>query len=110
MERGLGVREAAESEFGKQGPVELFGEVVAPLVGGVDATLDSGEDRIGSAGGAGLIFNVPEFKVGAVLRGDEGEPVAGGFGESRFDMPLACESIVEFDDLGCGENGDPNLC
>ena len=59
MKRGLGVREAARIKFGEQGAVELFGEVVAALIGGIDATLDAGKDRIRSAGGAGFIFYVP---------------------------------------------------
>jgi hypothetical protein len=46
------------------------------LIGGVDATLDGGEDRIGCAGSAGFVFDMPELEVGAMLGGDEGEPFA----------------------------------
>jgi hypothetical protein len=74
VEWGLGIGEAGRSELGKEDAVELFSEIVAALIGGVDATLYIGEDRVGGAGGAGFVFDVPEPEVGAVLGSDEGEP------------------------------------
>jgi hypothetical protein len=75
VERRLGFGKGAGSEGGEKDLVELFGEVVAALVGGVDAALGGGENGIGGAGGAGIVFDVPEIEVGAMLGGDEGEPV-----------------------------------
>lgn len=89
------------------------------MIGGVDATLYGCEDCVGSAGGAGFILDVPELIVGVMLGGDEGEPVAGrlrdgwsgkvGIDESRGQVPLAGEAIVEFDDLGRGKNDGLDL-
>jgi len=117
VEWSIGVGETARSEFGKEGAVELFGKVVTALICGVDATLDSGEGCIGSAGGARFVFDVPELKVGAMLGSDEGEPAElrqwrlGGVGlnKSGVKVPFVGEAIVEFDDLGCGENDEPDL-
>ena len=58
----------------EQGAVERLGEVVAQLVGSVDAAFYVGELRVCRAGGAGFVFDVPEIEVGAMLAGDEGEP------------------------------------
>ena len=54
-----------------------------------------------------------------MLTSDEGEPgnlgsgrrrlVKGRFGDDRFGVTLAGEAIVEFDDLGCGQNNEPDL-
>jgi hypothetical protein len=71
VERSLGVGQSARSEFGKESAVELFSQVVAALIGGVDAPFDVGEHGIGCAGGAGFILDVPELIVGAMLAGDE---------------------------------------
>jgi len=114
VERSAGVGESAGSEMGEEGAVELLGEVVAALIGGVHAALDGGEDRIGGAGGAGFVFDVPELEVGAMLGGNEGGPVARkvgkGWGVNRRDeVPSAGEAVVEFDDLGRGEDGGPDL-
>ena len=119
VERGVGIRQAARSEIGEEGAVELFGKVVSALVGGVDAALDAGEDGIGSAGGAGFVFDVPEIEVGAVVGGNHASPDAQCCCEGRVekkgiwrvgvDVPLAGEAVVEFDDLGRGENRKPHL-
>ncbi len=60
------------------GAVELLGEVVAALVGFVDAALDAGELGVVGFGSAGFIFGVPELEVCEVLAGDEGEKGVGG--------------------------------
>jgi hypothetical protein len=62
---------------------------------------------------------VPELKVGVMLRSDEGEPGGwdirrgrlgkGQLSRVRVNVPVACEAIVEFDDLGRGENDEPDL-
>ena len=67
----------------EQGAVELFGQVVAPLVGPVDAALDIGELSVGGAGRAGFIFNVPEIEVGAMLASDTVEPIVS-WGQAIF--------------------------
>ena len=51
----------------EQSAVEFFGKVVAKLVGAVNAAFYVGELRVGGAGRAGLVFDVPEVEVGAVL-------------------------------------------
>jgi hypothetical protein len=104
VKRRTGVGKAAASEFSKQGEVEMLSQVVAALICGVDATLYASEDCIGSAGGAGLIFDVPKFKIGLMLRGDKREPVARGRGNGRIEVPMVAQAIVKFDDLGRREN------
>ncbi len=78
VERGSGVGQALGFERGKQRAVKFLGQVVAELVGAVDAALYFGQFRVGCAGSAGFVFNVPEVEVGAVLAGDQVEPVGCG--------------------------------
>jgi hypothetical protein len=59
VERCVGIGESTLSEFGEEVAVELLGEVVSVLICEVDAALSAGEDCIGSAGGAGFVFDVP---------------------------------------------------
>ena len=106
-------------EFGQEGPVEFFGEIVAALVGGVDATFDAGENGVGCAGCASFILDVPELKVCVMLAGDQRKPVGWCIGRGRLgngllsrvrvNVPLAGDAIVELDDLGRGENDGPDL-
>ncbi len=75
MQWGIGVGQALGFEPGEQSAVKLLGQVVAELVGAVYAALYFGQFRVGCAGSAGFVFNVPEVEVGAVLAGDQVEPV-----------------------------------
>ena len=77
VERGLLMRQFLRREPVEECAIQLFGEVVAQLVGAVDAAFDVGELGVGGAGGAGFVFDVPEVEVGAMLAGDEGEPRIG---------------------------------
>jgi hypothetical protein len=72
MERGRGVGQVLVFKIRKQGAVELFGKVVAELVGAVHATLDIGQPGVCGGGSAGLVFNMPEVEVGAMLAGYKG--------------------------------------
>ena len=80
---GLGVEfcggggKAEGSEEVERGAVELLGEVVAALVGFVDAALDAGELGVVGFGAAGLVFGVPKLEIGEMLTGDEGEKCVG---------------------------------
>ena len=88
----------------EQGSVEFFGEVVAELVGAVDAALYVGELRVSGAGCAGFVFDVPEVEVGVVLAGDAAEPGVSRTGilsGSRQGMPGSGCFIVEFYDCIC---------
>ena len=70
VQRGLRVGQALGFEPVQQGAVQFFGQVVAALVGPVDAPLHRGQFGVGDAGGAGFVLNVPELEVGAMLAGD----------------------------------------
>ena len=59
-------------EPGEERAVQFLGQVVAALVGAVDAALYLGEFGVGCAGSAGFVFDVPKVEVGAVLAGDAG--------------------------------------
>ena len=109
---GLGVelggrkREVVGCEEVEQRTVELFGEVVAALVGFVDAALDAGELGVGGIGAAGFVFGVPELEVGEVLAGDEsGEGLPGQVPAFHgFLVPSGGELIVERGDGVGGEH------
>ena len=46
---------------------QVLGEIVAALIGGVDAAFNGGNFSVSCAGGAGFVLDVPEVEVGAVL-------------------------------------------
>ena len=71
----------------QQRAVQLFGQVVAQLVGAVDAALHIGQFGVGGAGRAGLVLDVPEVEVGAVLAGDPAEPGVSSDSDSIAGMP-----------------------
>lgn len=77
VELGGGGGKAEGSEEVECGAVKLLGEVVAALVGFVDAALDAGELGVVGFGAAGLVFGVPELEIGEMLAGDEGEKCVG---------------------------------
>jgi len=58
----------------KQHLVYLFREIVAALVGFVNAALDAGQISVVRAGGAGCVFCVPELKIRQVLLGYQLNP------------------------------------
>ncbi len=88
------LRSASQCE---QHAVELLGQVVAALVGWVDAALDLGELGVGGSGRAGFVFDVPEIEVGAMLAGNLNEPVVclASLRLRRVSMPVAGEAIVQ---------------
>ncbi len=55
--------------------VQFFGQIVAQLVGGVNAAFYLGQVGIRCAGRAGFILDMPEIEVGAMLAGNAIEPV-----------------------------------
>ena len=63
-------------EPGQQRAIQVLGKVIALLIGGIYATLDSGQFGVGCARGSRFIFNVPQMKVGKVLGGHGGQPYA----------------------------------
>ncbi len=93
VQRRLLCRQPLRREPIEQGAVEFFGEVVAELVGAVDAALYVGELRIGGAGCAGFVFDVPEVEVGVVLAGDAAEPGVSRT-ESSPEAGRACQAAV----------------
>ena len=97
-------------EPGEQLDVELFGEIIAELIGGVNAALNGSELRVGDAGGAGFVFDVPEIEVGSVVLGNGLEPGGQAVGWifsvwiGRLLMPGAGLLVVQVDDGGGGEH------
>ena len=76
---GFGIGQAQRFQPGKQRAVQFLGQVVAALVGRVHAALYRGQFGVGRAGSAGLVFDVPEVEVGAMLAGDPIEPITFRF-------------------------------
>jgi hypothetical protein len=74
----------------------LLGQVVAFLVVAVDGAFDLGYIGVGSVGGAGAVFGVPEVEVGAVL-GQDGalKGMAGGDDVEGIVMPEPGGAVVE---------------
>ena len=70
VERGGGVVGRQDGHQFQEGNVDLLGEVVAKLVEAVDVVLDLDDGGVGGVGVACIVFAVPEFKVGAVRRGE----------------------------------------
>ena len=84
----------------QQYPIEVFGKIIAQLIGGVDAPLDSGEVGIARTGGPRFVFNVPEIEVGAMLAGDEGKRIiVAGAAEAFFPVPPGGEMVVKLGHL-----------
>lgn len=75
VERGVGVGQELRLEIIEQGLVELLHEIVAKLVGAIDATFDVSEQRVRNPRGASLVFDVPQIEVGAMMAGDTGDPL-----------------------------------
>lgn len=99
VEQRGGVGQGARREPVKEDAVELFGVVIAELVGAVDATLDGGDFGVGCAGSASLVLDVPEVEVGAMLAGDGVEEgVRGGRGLFRIEVPEGGEAVMEVGD------------
>ena len=94
--------DAAVSSQSSRARSSSFGEVVAQLVGCVDAALHAGEFGISCAGGAGLVFDVPEVEVGAVLAGHAGQPSESCDADPSAPGGASCHAavslVVQFDD------------
>ncbi len=67
MQRCGGVWQSLGREPIDEGAIEIFCEVIAQLVGGVDPPFDIGQRRIGCTRSARLVLNVPEIEVGSML-------------------------------------------
>lgn len=80
VERCGGVGQRAVRKPVEEVTVKLFSEIVAELIGAVDAAFDGGELGVRSAGRAGFVLDVPEVEVGAVLAGDGVEECVVGVG------------------------------
>lgn len=80
--------------------VDLFDEVVALLIEGVDSTFDGGDLGVGGERIAGLVFFVPEGEVGAVFAADQVVEIVirGDGGRSEGQVPRGGP-----EDLGLGK-------
>jgi hypothetical protein len=108
VEVGGGVESAGAGEFVEEEGVDLLGEVIAELVDGVDGALDVGDLGVGGGGGAGLVFEVPEVEVGAVLAEDEGMEGLRRRGWGRAGVvPGGGRGVLEIDDrVGSEHEGE----
>lgn len=99
VERCGGIGKAARREHVEQSAIQGFGEVIAELIGRVDAALDGGNFRVRSAGCAGFVLDVPEVEVGAVLAGDGFKEWVGLTGGSAGGLvPESGETVLESGD------------
>jgi hypothetical protein len=103
VEFGCGVWEAGGAECVGESNVTLLSEVVAALIHFIDGAFDFGDVVIGSVGGAGAVFGVPEIEVGAVLGEDDGENGVAWDGLKVFLMPPRGERVVEIGNFDGGE-------
>ena len=95
------LRELLRREPVEKSAVEFFGQVVALLVSAVDAPFNVGYLRVGGAGSTGLVLNMPEVEIGAVLAGDKGEPRVGqGLVQILGEVPVLCRTVMKASDCG----------
>ncbi len=85
--------------------VDLFDEVVSPLVDAVDRVLHLRDARVGSVGAAGVVFFVPQVEVGEVLRANERKEVCWGGFRGVIAMPEDVGFVVQAENGGCTEFG-----
>lgn len=96
---GVGQDRMLILEPSQKSHVQLLGQVVAALVDAVDTTLDGGQLGVAGAGSAGLVFSVPELKVGLMLASNGIKPISESFWLGPGDlMPCAGELVLKFDD------------
>ena len=97
IEWSAGIRKLLRFEPFEQGAVQIFREIVSKLICAIDSTLDAGELCVGGSWRAGLILNVPEVEIGAMLPGHSRKPVgmcqAGFFRRSA--VPGRGELVLE---------------
>src|SRR5258708_17708582 len=75
MKRWVRIWQLPRSEPLEQYAIQVFGAVIAELVGAVDAALHAGQVGVSRTRSARFIFNVPEIEIGAMLQGNATEPV-----------------------------------
>lgn len=79
-------------------PIDLFDEVVAPLIDRVDGVLDGGDCGILRAWIARLVFLMPQIEVGLVLSQHQRIQHGDGGGKLQQAMPLGGGGIVQLED------------
>lgn len=102
MERGRIALELSRREPIHEGAVELFGEVIANLVGAVNAALDVSELGIAGAWRASFVFRVPKLEVSTMLAAHKREELIGlGIRFFFRVVPALSELVVEaYDGVG----------
>jgi hypothetical protein len=86
-------------EFQQQ-PVAFLGKIVPPLVGQVDQTFDTGQVVVCRLRSTGHVFQMPQFKVGQVLRGDDALESGQGVRDRwRLPVPVRGALIMEGGDV-----------
>lgn len=94
----------------EQGSVQFFGKIVTVLVRPVDAPLHVCQLSVTGVGRAGLILDMPQIEVGAVLPGDEGKPLVGRVIENvGFGMPALGQLVLKTHDCGGGKHSGGQL-
>jgi hypothetical protein len=91
-------------KLGEKKSIQILCQIVAQLICAVDPSLDFRQVGIRGARRAGLVLNVPEVEVGAMLAGHVfqpivGSPTAGQEAVFRRDVPPACATVMQLDDL-----------
>ena len=77
VERGAGVGQAPRFEPGRAGQSNSSARSLRRWLVWSMRCLTCGQLRVGDAGGAGFVLDVPEIEVGAMLAGDGVEPIGG---------------------------------
>ena len=118
MERCRGIRQSLRGQPVDEGAVEVFRQIVAQLVGRVDAALHICQCRIGGSRRACLVLDMPKIEVGSMLLRHARQKIRPRFGGGllfalirrgnrswlravRRQVPSSSQFVVQIDDRLC---------